>query len=135
MSNLNFGCYYEFCGKGFTTKYNLKRHINSVHLKIKDYLCELCGKTLVSKIALMEHNYSHEDIKPIKCPYIGCEQMFSRSSLLCSHKKTHDQSEEFIKPERSQHVKKNICDLPDISKQRKIYQIGKRIPLHHMLLD
>lgn len=31
------------CSKSFATHNNLKRHINAVHLRIKSYICEVCG--------------------------------------------------------------------------------------------
>lgn len=32
-----------YCSKSFATHNNLKRHINAVHLRIKSYICEVCG--------------------------------------------------------------------------------------------
>lgn len=32
-----------YCNKSFATHNNLKRHINAVHLRIKSYICEVCG--------------------------------------------------------------------------------------------
>ena len=135
MINLNFNCYYDFCGKEFNTKYNLKRHINSVHLKIKDFQCSICEKSLVSKIAYKEHLYNHDKIKPIRCPYLGCTETFSRSSLLCEHKKTHDKDEPTIQTKRNQPERKNVFDFPLIRKERALKQVGKKVPLHHLLLE
>ena len=135
MISLNFNCYYEFCGKEFNTKFNLKRHINSVHLKIKDFQCPICGKSLVSKIAYKEHSYTHENIKPLKCPYLGCTETFSRSSVLCEHKKTHGKDEPVILTKRNQPEKRILFDFPKIRKDRALKQAGKKVPLHHLLLD
>ena len=34
----------ETCGKNFTSNYNKKSHIKTVHDQIKEFKCEICGK-------------------------------------------------------------------------------------------
>ena len=34
----------EICGKNFTSNYNKKTHIKTVHDQIKEFKCEICGK-------------------------------------------------------------------------------------------
>ena len=134
MKDLEFCCYYEFCGKDFNNKYNLKRHINTVHLQIKKYQCEICDKFLVSKIACKEHLNSHLKIKPLRCPYLGCNLVFSRSSLLCTHKKLHDPAQSYIKKEKIYEKRNTMKDLPCIKIERKKNQAHSKIPLHHSLI-
>lgn len=52
-------CYYEDCGHSYSSKYNLVRHINTMHLNIKKYFCQLCSKRFSSKQALTVHVKSH----------------------------------------------------------------------------
>jgi Zinc finger, C2H2 type len=135
MKTLDYICYYDFCCKEFNSKYNLKRHINSVHLKIREYQCDICAKTLVSKVAFKEHSYSHQRIKPISCPYAGCTFTFSRSSLLCSHKKIHKKEQIVQKKKKSYEKRKDFLILPLIEKQRSERQLKSKISLHHLLIS
>ena len=135
MNEFHFICYYEFCCKEFNNKYNLKRHINAVHLKIKDFQCEECGKKLVSKVAFKEHSYSHLRVKPLKCPYPNCPLSFSRSSLLCSHKKSHNMKLVVEKESKQYQKRKSLLDLPLIQQSRSDAQLVSKVPLHHQLIS
>merc|ERR1712189_82838 len=56
----------EQCGKDFTTSYNLKRHVRSVHEQIR-YDCNMCKKSFTQKIALRYHvEDNHKTIKKNK---------------------------------------------------------------------
>jgi uncharacterized Zn-finger protein len=134
MNENGFPCFYDFCGKSFNNKYSLQRHINSVHLAIKKFQCPICKKKLTSKIALKEHSYSHQNIKPISCPYVGCGLTFARSSLLCAHKKTHG-SEDLPPPSPKKFDKReHTLALPEISEDRRDDQSAWKVPLHHSLI-
>ena len=59
-----YTCYYENCQRSYKTKYNLKRHINSNHLLIKDFCCAVCSKTFASKQNLQGHERLHSQALP-----------------------------------------------------------------------
>jgi uncharacterized Zn-finger protein len=84
-----FSCYYTNCNKKYKSKYNLTRHINSMHLGIKNFICSLCQKSFVSKQTLLEHEFLHTGEKPYKCSYPNCGELFRQSSQLSLHKKSH----------------------------------------------
>jgi hypothetical protein len=60
MEELLYKCYYESCLKCYKTKYNLRRHINSNHLSIKEFECIVCYKTFASKQNLKGHERLHK---------------------------------------------------------------------------
>lgn len=89
---MKYECYYNGCASSFNSKYNLKRHINSKHLGLRKFSCNVCGKTLASKQNLREHEYIHLDIKPFACDFVGCKKSYRQSSQLSIHRKTHKSS-------------------------------------------
>lgn len=84
-----FTCYYSTCSKTFATKFNLRRHVNSSHLAIKNHTCPTCQKKFASKQNLNEHLFIHTGEKPFQCTVSACGRRFRQASQLCIHKKTH----------------------------------------------
>lgn len=85
----NYACYYPTCAKTFSTKFNLRRHINVSHLDIRAYPCEVCQKNFASKQNLKEHSFIHTGEKPFACPVEKCGRRFRQASQLSFHKKLH----------------------------------------------
>jgi uncharacterized Zn-finger protein len=71
----------------YLSKYCLKRHINSNHLKIKPHVCQVCSKAFITNQLLREHMPVHTGEKPKQCPI--CYKRFRHASQLSTHKKTH----------------------------------------------
>lgn len=84
-----FQCYYSECGKVYKTRFNLRRHINSSHLRIKSFICDQCNKHFVSKQNLKEHHFIHTGEKPFPCDEPGCVKSFRQVSQLSIHKRIH----------------------------------------------
>lgn len=86
----------ENCGKTFTRKYHLERHLLHTsccpEIKTKDHLsCEVCGKSFTRVDNLRMHLRAHLGVKSrsrlFECSY--CEKSFYGSSLLNIHIRTH----------------------------------------------
>lgn len=86
-----FQCKFAGCTKNYSNKYNLRRHYESNHCKIKRYRCRKCGKYLSSKQNLQEHVYTHTLAKPYVCKEPLCGKTFRQSSQLSHHKKLHQE--------------------------------------------
>ena len=81
-------CMYAECGNEYITKFNLKRHVESVHMKIKRFKCSTCGGLYSSKQSLKEHNYIHLGFVPFECK--TCKVVFRQASQLSLHKRVHN---------------------------------------------
>ncbi|OMJ78439.1 hypothetical protein SteCoe_21764 [Stentor coeruleus] len=80
-------CIANGCGKFYTTKLNLKRHILISHVAKDRFQCPDCEKCFSSKQNLTEHSYLHSGQKPYECRY--CGQKFRHISSLSVHYKYH----------------------------------------------
>ena len=90
----------DICNKLFSNKSNLRKHIKSVHEKMK-FKCEICDKKLSRKDELQRHKLSvHSKNIEFKC--IVCERKFSRKDNLLAHKnvccKCKHCHEQFLSP-------------------------------------
>ena len=54
-------CPYDDCQKHLSSKFNLQRHIDTCHLRIKRFECAVCFKRFASKQNLREHEFIHGD--------------------------------------------------------------------------
>ena len=105
-------CMFDECGTGFNCKFNLRRHIETTHLKLKRYQCTLCGKGFASKQNLTEHTLTHTGEKPFECPV--CRRSFRQASQFSLHKRQHrdDPEAKLLKStKRSRALKKS--SLPE----------------------
>jgi uncharacterized Zn-finger protein len=80
-------CMHNDCGKEYSTKVNLKRHILISHVKSKRFTCERCDRSFASKQNLVEHSYMHSGEKPYECVF--CKERFRHISSLSLHYKFH----------------------------------------------
>lgn len=80
-------CMYPDCTSEYSTKFNLKRHVESVHMHLKKYQCNLCSSNFSSKQSLKEHLRIHSGFMPFKCT--ACDKSFRQASQLSLHKRIH----------------------------------------------
>lgn len=80
-------CMHNGCGKEYTTKVNLKRHMIISHVQMRRFTCERCDRSFASKQNLVEHSYLHSGEKPYEC--VHCNERFRHVSSLSLHYKFH----------------------------------------------
>ncbi|XP_065583779.1 zinc finger protein 664-like, partial [Artemia franciscana] len=68
-------------------KHKTVKRLKKVHLKIKQYICDVCNKSFSQSNNLITHQRVHTDEKLFKCDI--CEKTFSQSSSLIYHKRLH----------------------------------------------
>ena len=80
------------CGSLFQNAFNLKKHVDNVHFKIKAYSCDQCEYKNAKKNNVTRHIASvHKKEKPYECSI--CQSKFKRLDNLVKHvKKYHKDS-------------------------------------------
>ncbi|XP_053407619.1 protein sister of odd and bowel-like isoform X7 [Mercenaria mercenaria] len=76
----------DTCGHIFTSRFGLKMHCKSIHLKTFKYKCEVCTKGYNQMAAYKGHMASHMDILKEKCPH--CTLTFQYKNSLKEHVKS-----------------------------------------------
>ncbi|XP_048001171.1 zinc finger protein 37 homolog isoform X2 [Leguminivora glycinivorella] len=88
--HMEFQC--AHCGKSFTRKSSLIKHINLAHNGKSDYQCHICGKYLNKRWTLRNHLNIHNNVK-VRVPKNHrchvCGHMFVSSSSLQYHMNMH----------------------------------------------
>ncbi|XP_075158030.1 uncharacterized protein LOC142231300 [Haematobia irritans] len=80
-------CDFEGCDVRFLNNDAKKRHIQLVHLKLKQHVCDICGEAFGIKATLRHHRYIHTGEKPYKCSV--CGQGFRQHTAMKTHTKIH----------------------------------------------
>lgn len=81
--------YCELCDKYFSNGYGLRKHKMHVHLKvsrIKDKMCDLCGRGFATNRILLNHRRTHTGERPYQCPF--CSAAFTQKQAMQSHCRT-----------------------------------------------
>lgn len=71
------------CSKEIFKKY-YRQHMERIHLNVKNFVCDTCGRTFYSHVAIKEHMNQHLNIKPIPCPF-ECGEFFANSTAKKKH--------------------------------------------------
>ncbi|EDW18437.2 zinc finger protein 135 [Drosophila mojavensis] len=79
------------CDHSSHNKQALANHIKVVHMKIKNYACQYCGKTFGKSYACKVHERIHTRENCSQCNICGKVLLFERS--LTKHLKTHEKRE------------------------------------------
>ena len=79
----------SFCGKIFSHKYKMKRHVDSVHKNLKKFKCEMCSTNFTTKFSLKRHQENHQKNLGRTCDI--CGKIFRDKKFLITHQKNvHD---------------------------------------------
>ncbi len=82
MLDQSFVC--RLCKKSFLGKYDLARHVNAVHHKLKTFSCTLCDRSFLYESQLKSHvDAVHSKLKPFTCTL--CHKSFAQKGALNQH--------------------------------------------------
>lgn len=88
---VTYCCSARDCEKTYNSKFNLKRHIETAHLSVTRFSCDLCSKGFASKQSCIEHRNLHTGKKPFVCRV--CHLRLRQASQLSLHKRAHTEEE------------------------------------------
>lgn len=84
----------EKCDKTFAKESLYSSHYRRIHadssampVNVKNWICEVCGKSLPSKCVLVYHQRNHTGERPYQCA--TCAKSFTMRKLLQSHLRVH----------------------------------------------
>lgn len=88
----------DMCGRSYTQKPELAKHIKFFHYQIRDHSCEICGASFGSRGHLLAHKATHQSAKTSACGL--CELSFHTRAKLERHMVRpttfHHNSNEFL---------------------------------------
>jgi uncharacterized Zn-finger protein len=89
------------CGKEFTQKGNMQKHVRTVHEKRQDFACPLCGKKFGEAGHMKRHREAVHDGVRHKCPVLYCGKTYAQRKECVSHLRQHtEQERKGLKPIR-----------------------------------
>ncbi len=112
------------CEKAYSTRYNLKRHVETIHQKMKKHQCSECMRWFASKQNLVEHIYTHTGDRPFECTI--CGKAFRQASLLSLHRRKHDLQKE---DEILDKVPQKLSDLRQRKNKGKVRKLNEILAL------
>ncbi|XP_053408291.1 zinc finger protein ZXDC-like [Mercenaria mercenaria] len=92
-----YKCPYEECSKQFNHISNFKKHIDAVHLNLRNFQCEFCEQRLKTSSSLKFHiaarHTKDDDKKLYKCDV--CSKTFLRKGSLQLHETLHTNAKNY----------------------------------------
>ena len=104
----------KLCNKILKNSHTLKQHMATIHSDAErtKYMCDDCGKSLTSKLALQYHKLQHlsesekeqlklleNELPKISCPHPGCDYTTIKKALMHSHnRRMHEKKLDFECP-------------------------------------
>ena len=81
------------CDKKFHLGTDLQSHVNTVHLRVKPFKCDVCNTSLSYERSRARHVCRPREVPGHACP--KCEKLFSRKQNLQQHLHTHNDQPTF----------------------------------------
>lgn len=103
--HLNIFFYCDLCSRKFKGKHELRCHIDAVHLKKKDHVCQLCGKAFSRDKTLRQHLLYHTNERKIVCEICGFKTI--NQPKMTRHLKSHSGQRDYAC---------NICKFKNLFK-------------------
>lgn len=85
----------EFCPLMFKSRHFYDKHVENVH-NASEYVCQVCGKTMETRIQWRSHLRNHDQTLKYKCSFEGCEKAFRVKHHLNNHLRVHLQESPFV---------------------------------------
>uniref|UniRef100_A0A182PB76 C2H2-type domain-containing protein n=1 Tax=Anopheles epiroticus TaxID=199890 RepID=A0A182PB76_9DIPT len=126
----------NICKHMFSNSKILSKHIKTVHLKIKPFVCNVCGYKCARKATLNIHIRQHSGLKPLACK--SCPFRTADPSALSYHERRHQNNKAYQcktcglrlvqpnalrghiqsqHPQEYQRMKCTLCDYASINAQ------------------
>ncbi|XP_028156440.1 oocyte zinc finger protein XlCOF26-like [Ostrinia furnacalis] len=71
------------CPKTFVFRSMMMTHVRDTHLKVRNYICSVCGWKAFNSNRLKNHMYKHSGEKNFKCD--GCDKAFTTKKIMRAH--------------------------------------------------
>jgi Zinc finger, C2H2 type len=84
-NNVFYNC--DLCTSRFKGKHELRCHIDAIHLKKKDHVCQICGKAFSRDKTLRQHLMYHVNERNIVCEVCGFKTV--NRPKMTRHMKSH----------------------------------------------
>lgn len=88
LEDWNFNATHKSINHRFTKSVNVVAHIKAVHIGLRPFICESCGRSFQSKGALKDHQITHSDERPWACSQ--CPKRFKNQARLKTHEDIHN---------------------------------------------
>ncbi|XP_053622977.1 zinc finger protein 729-like [Plodia interpunctella] len=92
VKKYQFSC--DICAKTFTCLSVVAQHKARMHMKEKNFACEICGFKVFSKDLLKKHMVKHDDSRPFQCEI--CKKAFQRKKTLDLHIRIHTNDKRYV---------------------------------------
>jgi len=78
------------CSVATNSAWELRRHVNTVHMQARSHVCDYCSRTFSQKSDLNRHVVQHFVSTPHQCEF--CDKKYRWEKQLREHMKVHDKN-------------------------------------------